>query len=99
MSLCDCSFSGYLNNYNVLNIYIMKKNNSTYIYLYPGKCGVRSSLFWFYCLKRANCICLDDEFYESDPAFFFFFFFFFFNESGESRMISEGIRFDRISVL
>ena len=25
----------------------------------------------FYCLKGGNCICLDDEFYESDPAFFF----------------------------
>ena len=23
MLLCDCSFSGYFNNYNVLNIYIM----------------------------------------------------------------------------
>ena len=70
MFLCDCSFSGYFNNYNVLNIYIMEKNNSTYIYLYPGKCGVRSSLFRFYCLKGANYIRLDDEFYESTQFFF-----------------------------
>ena len=43
----DCSFSGYFNNCNVLNIHvnIMQKNNSTNIYLYPGKCGVRSSRF------------------------------------------------------
>ena len=42
----------------------------------------------FYCLKGANCICLDHEFYESITAFFY-----------ESRMISERVRFDRISVL
>ena len=47
----------------------MQKNNSTNIYLYPGKCGVRSSRFSNYCLKGANCICLD-EFYESDQHFF-----------------------------
>ena len=40
----------------------MWKNN-------PGKCGVRSSLFRLYCLKGANCI--DDDYYESDPAFFY----------------------------
>ena len=74
----------------ILIIITFSMNNSTYIYLYPGKCGVRSSLFRFYCLKGANCICLD-EFYESDPAFCY--------ESGGSRMISEGIRSDRISVL
>ena len=50
---------------------ISDENNNTYIYLYPGKCGVRSSLFRFYCLKGANCICLDDEIYESDPALFY----------------------------
>ena len=52
MLLCDCSFSGYFNNYNVLNIYIMQK--STNIYLYPGKCGVRSSLFR--CLLSAYAL-------------------------------------------
>ena len=51
MLLCDCSFSGYFNNYNVLNIYIMQKNNSTNIYLYPVKCGVRSSRFWCLLFK------------------------------------------------
>ena len=65
----DCSFSGYFNNCNVLNIYIMQKNNSTNIYLYPGKCGVRSLALGVYCLKGANCICLD-EYYESDQHFF-----------------------------
>ena len=34
--------------------------NSTYIYLYPGKYGVRPS-YCVYCLKGANCICLDNS--------------------------------------
>ena len=41
----------------------------------------------FYCLKGANCIRLDDESQH------------FFMNRGGSRMISEGIRFNRISVL
>ena len=36
--------------------------------------------------------------YESDPAFSCFFLFVFLLIRGGSRMISEGIRFDRISV-
>ena len=50
----------------------VKKINSIFIYLYPGKCGVGSSLFRFDCLKGANCIRLVDEFYESSQHFFFF---------------------------
>ena len=44
--------------------YIDKKNIITNIYLYPGKCVVRPSLFRFYCLKGANYICLENNFYE-----------------------------------
>ena len=65
-------------------------NNSTKIYLYPGKCGVRPSHFGFYCLKGANYICLDSEFYESNAAYFM--------NQGGSSIISEGVRFDQISV-
>ena len=51
----------------------------------------RPFLFRFYCLKGANCICLDNEFYESNTAYFY--------GLGETRLVSEGVRFDRISVL
>ena len=48
--LVTAAFSGYFNNYNVLNIQIMLKNNSTNIYLYPCK-----------FLIRASFVCISDE--------------------------------------